>query len=522
VIRRLLGACIGVVVVTAGACGGASDDTVPTPSTRDDIDNRPQVDAGTDAGTGTDAGSDGGTGTDAGTDGGTGGTDGGTTPTEGPWPTDALTNYSDKYNIRQVQSVGVDAAHNIWVLDGASIGVLRADTKQLVWTSKPIGQARLGFGPDTLATASSVICGGKAGEAYVGYEANELQPDPEYPFLHPNFIVTERDDCSKPGSPCYPYGYSPRRFQYFMQGDVDVVRLNGAGNDVELGVHISQSAGNSRISGGTPLGIQNTNDFHYDEDRSVHSCVRVMKGPYAGEIYIGTNHGATRIREYTYNSHRHPAWWMVTYAEDGRKKLSQRAGFTYGLGISQEGHLLVANDWKIGIIPPNASLKWWDSEGRKSDMPADVEPAVYALNIFVDPVNPGPDDERTSEAPKNFWRGFQQTKDGLYYVGSRIDGLWQMKVKKVQDTPLKLRDEEYKPINGLGTQRISALAASEDGSLFIGTEDNGLWRLKPDKTLEKVQGVSGSKVSQLVYDPTVSPGALYVLSDGRLFVLRGY
>ncbi|HZI12118.1 MAG TPA: hypothetical protein VE153_17160, partial [Myxococcus sp.] len=238
-----------------------------------------------------------------------------------------------------------------------------------------------------------------------------------------------------------------------------------------------------------------------------------MEGPYAGEIYIGTNHGVTRVREYTYNSHRHPAWWM-----NG----SQRAGYTFGLGISQEGHLLIANDWKIGIIPPNAALRWWDSESRKADMPADVEPAIYALNTFVDPVNPGPDDERSSEAPQNHWRGFQQTTDGLYYVGSLGEGLWQLKLKKVQDKPVKFREDGYTRIDGLGTQLITALAATDDGSLFIGTQDQGLWRLKADKTLEQVKSVRGGRITTLVYDPTVSPAALYVLSDGEVFMLRGH
>ncbi|MFP2911509.1 hypothetical protein ACLESD_42085 [Pyxidicoccus sp. 3LFB2] len=420
----------------------------------------------------------------------------------------------------------MDDANNIWLLDGASIGVLRADTKQLVWTSKPVGQARLGFGTDKLATGSSVICGGKAGEAYVGYESFDLAFDPEYPELHTNYIVAP-NECYQP-DPRSPacYSHSPRRFQYFMQGDVDVVKLNGAGNDVELKVHISESAGSSRITGGTPLGIQNTNDYHFDEDRSVFSCVRVMKGPYKGEVYVGTNHGVTRIRDYTYNSHRHPAWWKLSRKnpDDPNSPISesQRAGYTYGLGISQDGHLLIANDWKIGIIPPNAALRWWDSESRKDSMPADVEPAIYALNIFVDPVNPGPDDRRWDDAPKNRWRGFQQTKDGLYYVGSLGEGLWEMKTKVVTPSPLKLRDESYRAIEGMGTKNITSLAATDDGSLFIGTEDKGLWRLKADKTVEKVTGVSGSNVKQLVYDPTVKPGALYVISDGRLFVLRGY
>jgi hypothetical protein len=465
----------------------------------DPPDQRPEQDAGT--GGGTDAGTDAGTGggTDAGTDGGTdAGTDGGTSGPKtvpGPWPTEAVTNYSDKYGIRRVKSVGVDAAHNIWLLDGASIGVLRADTKKVVWTSQPIGQARLGFGADKLATGSRVICGGKAGEAYVGYETvNDVPGGQRIPDRHEAAFTEEK-------------------YAHFQKGDMDVVRLNDTGNDVELKIHIFQSAGTSRPDNNEPLGIHNTNDYHFDEDRSVYSCQRVMRGPYAGEIYIGTNHGVTRIREYTYNSHRHPAWWM-----NG----SQRAGYTFGLGMSQDGHLLIANDWKIGIIPPNASLKWWDSESQKPEMPAGVEAAIYALNTFVDPVNPGDDVNRSSEAPFNYWRGFQQTTDGLYYLGSLTEGLWQLKLKKTQDKPLKYREDGYTYIDGLGTKRITTLAATDDGSLFVGTEDNGLWRLKPDKTLEQVKSVGGSRVSQLVYDPTVSPAALYVLIDGEVVVLRGH
>nr|WP_211194176.1 hypothetical protein [Pyxidicoccus fallax] len=527
----MAGACIGVVVATAWACGGSSEGPDPAPLPDDGIvdppDNRPAPetdsgtgggeDAGTDAGpvggedAGTDAGTDGGTGggtdggTTGGTDGGTGGgtdggttggTDGGTQPNAGPWPQDPVVNYSAKYNIRRVKSVGVDAAHNIWLLDGSSIGVLRSDTKQLVWNSTPVGQARLGFGSDKLATGSRVICGGKGGEAYVGYETvNDIPQGQRIPARGEE-------------------GFSLEHYEHFQKGDMDVVRLNASKTDVELNVHLYQSAGSSRPSGNEPLGIRNTNDFHFDEDRSVYSCLRVMRGPYAGEIYIGTNHGVTRIRGYTYNSHRHPAWW-----ENG----SQRAGYTFGLGISQEGHLLIANDWKIGIIPPNAALEWWDAEGRKPNMPADVEPAVYALNTFVDPVNPGDDVNRSTRAPENFWRCFQQTTDGLFYLGSLTEGLWQLKLRKdPHATPLKYYEDGYTYIDGLGTKRIHALAATDDGSLFIGTGGKGLWRMKPDKTLEKVASVNGGEVTQLVYDPTVSPTALYVLADGYVYVLRGH
>ncbi|MBZ4414446.1 hypothetical protein K8640_40135 [Myxococcus sp. XM-1-1-1] len=521
-IRRLLGACVGVaVMMTAVACD-SSDGTGKGP-TDGDVQ-APPDDAGTpDAGDGgTDPVPDAGSG-DGGTDpvpdagSGDGGTDpvpdGGvpTTP-EGPWPTDALTDYSSKYGIPKVASVGVDGAHNIWVLDGDRIGVLRADTQKLVWTSQPVGQASLGFGsePHQLATGSTVICGGKAGEAYVGYLTYDNVPGGQR--------IAGRGEAD----------FDEARYFEFQKGDMDLVQLNGDGTDIVLREHLYRSVGTSRPSRNEAIGIRNSNDFHYDEDRSVLSCMRVMKGPYEGEVYIGTNHGVTRIRDLEYSSHRHPAWWLLTrtpHPTDPNQEVvkeSQRAGFTYGLGYSQAGELLIANDWKIGILPPNKELKWWDREKHEAGIPEGTELSIYRLNTFVDPVNPGPEDRRWEVAPQNRWRGFQQTTDGLYYVAGLGSGLWQFKAEPTRHDPTKSADTDYVRIDGAGTDRYTALAATDDGSLFVGTEGRGLWRLTPQKQLEKVPGVGGSKVQQLVYDPRVTPSALYVLVDGKVYVLRGH
>jgi hypothetical protein len=77
-------------------------------------------------------------------------------------------------------------------------------------------------------------------------------------------------------------------------------------------------------------------------------------------------------------------------------------------------------------------------------------------------------------------------------------------------------------MSGLPTERINALAATDDGSLYIGTDDSGLWRMDPEKKFSQVSGVVGSRVRQggLVYDPTVSPAMLYVLTSDALNVLR--
>ncbi|TQF15133.1 hypothetical protein FJV41_15065 [Myxococcus llanfairpwllgwyngyllgogerychwyrndrobwllllantysiliogogogochensis] len=522
-IRRLLGACVGVaMVLAAGACDsskgtGSKDggDDIQSPS--DDGGDVGTEDAGDgDAGdgdAGTDAGGDDAGPGDAGPGPGDGGTDpvpdGGTQPTtpEGPWPTDALTNFSAKYDIPKVRSVGVDGAHNVWLLNGNQIGVLRAGTDRPLWTSQPIGQASLGLGweADKLAIDSTVICGGKAGEAYVGYRTHDE-------IVGGQRIIGRGEE-----------GFSEERYVEFQKGDVDVVQLNSEGSDIVLREHLYRSAGTSRPSRNEPLGIRNSNDFHYDEDRSIYSCVRVMSGTYEGEVYLGTNHGVTRVRGYDYSSHRHPAWWQTIPNEDPSKppKQSQRAGYTYGLGLSSEGHLLIANDWKIGILPPNADLKWWDRENRDG-VPADAEISEYLLNTFVDPVNPGNDQYRDQAAPQNKWRAIQKTKDGLYYVAGLGSGLWQFQANPQRHDPKKYADTDYVRIEGANTNDYTALAATADGSLFVGTAHNGLWRLTPGKQLEKVAGVSGGEVRQLIYDPRVTPAALYALVDGRLYVLRGY
>jgi hypothetical protein len=397
-------------------------------------------------------------------DGGDAGTDAGTAstpaPSAGPWPTTPVLNYTTAYGLGFVQSVGVDDAYNIWLLSGERIGVLRPGTAGPVWVSR-IGQAAPGFGVDKLAMYSTVICGGAANQAYVGYATTEL-------------LNAKRDSVEDPE---------------FLKGDMDVVQLDPNGT-ISLTEHLSGSAGTSQPWPPLPIGIHNSNDWHYDEDRTVLVCRKVMRGRDKGELYIGTNHGVTRIRGPLYDSHRHPAW----YDSNG----ALRMGYSWGLGIGQNGDVLIANEWKVGIASPPAALVEWE----------DMVKVPWALDTFNQALN--------ALEEFDFWRGFEQTTDGQYYLGSSQYGLWQM-------TPKWVSEANWVKIGGLPTDRINALAATDDGSLYIGTDDAGLWRMDAQKKLSEVSGVSGSRVREngLVYDPTVAPATLYVLTNEGLTVLRG-
>ncbi|PTL75320.1 hypothetical protein DAT35_55630 [Vitiosangium sp. GDMCC 1.1324] len=362
------------------------------------------------------------------------------------------------------QGVAVDDAFNVWLLAGNRIGVLRPGDTQPLWASD-IGQAGRGF-------SSTVICGGSAGRAYVGYYAQELvQP-----------MRSSYQDAS------------------YLEGDLDAVKLTPDGNLV-LEEHITHSfrreadnPGGLGWNSSNNMGIRNSNDWRFDEDRSVLSCVKVMRGRDKGEVYIGTNHGVTRIRGLDYNSHRHPVWW-----DNG----SQRAGYTYAVGIAQDGDVLIANDWTFGIVTPNADLGLWDAM-----VPEELNP-MKVQSSYLPEVNSLPEFD--------FWRGFQQTKDGRYYLASKEYGLWQLSIIS-SGNPF----QKGIKVPGLPTNGLTSLAATDDGSLFIGTDGSGLWRMDANKQLTRVPNIQGRSVRQLVYDPNGTPAMLYVLTDAGLTVLRGY
>jgi hypothetical protein len=403
----------------------------------------------------------------------------------GPWPNEPIVNYSQRYNLGRVRSVGVDDAYNIWLLDGERIGVLRPGDTQPSWVSN-IGQARNGFGPDALALGSTVICGGSAGRAYVGYSAAELSPSFIYGPDGSDFPKYDNPDPSR---------FDPVRYQEYQKGDLDVVKLTTDGT-IQLEEHLQKSVRNAPQT----LGLRNSNDHHFDEDRSVLACTKVMRGPNRGDIYIGTNHGVTRIKGLVYNSHRHPVWFQNKVDENGNVVgRTQMTGLCNALGIGQNGEVLIGNDWNVGVVVPSQNLIDWD----KVDESLNPE----KLNSFVKEVN--------SLEEMDYWRGFEQTKDGLYYVASRDFGLWQM-------TILRRSDEQATKVAGLPTDSLLSLAATDDGSLFIGTAGSGLWQLDAQKKLTRVAGVAGGTVKELHYDPTVTPAMLYVLTDAGLTVLRGY
>jgi hypothetical protein len=488
----VVGTALAVISLLTLSCGDRTrtldpqGDPEPGPSDGNEVPPDgspvPSVDAGTPPVPPTDDGTgnkpDGGTPPDAGTP------PGSTTPDAGPWPQDAVLDYTRSFRVGTPQSVGLDEGLNLWLLDGNRIGVLRPGDMAPRWTTG-VGQARQPFGRDSLAIDSTVICGGEAGRAYVGYRAAEMQRADG---------ITQRTYIPGPGEA----NYSPERYAEYQKGDLDAIRLQPDGT-VALEEHIWRTVGASNA--GKQIGIHNTNDFHYEEDRSVLNCARVTRGPYRGDLYITTNHGVTRIQGLTYNSHRHPGWYMMITNPDGTQGLALQCPPMYGLGIAPNGDVLVANEQMLGVLVPSPKLEEWDRENTWAG------PTPWRFKGFNEVLN--------GQAADDYWRAFEQTSSGRYYLGSAAYGVWAM-------TPKSRSAGNWSKLTGLPTDGILSLKATDDGALYIGTNGAGLWRLEPDGvTLAQVRQVSGQRVVQLVYEPTVKPSMLLVLTERGLTVLRG-
>ena len=483
----VVGAGFAVIALLSGGCNDEprtidpDGEPIPAGDEGNEVPTLPPPDSSPDAGT-LPPDEDGGTTPDAG-----GTPDAGPTPdagepqNAGPWPVDPVLDYTRTFGVGTPQSVGIDEGLNVWLLDGYRIGVLRPGDKSPTWTTG-VGQARQTFGPDALATGSTVICGGEAGRAYVGYRANEMKRAPG---------IEQRSYIPGPGDAYY----TPERYAEYQKGDLDAVRLQPDGK-VALEEHIWRTVKSSNE--GKQIGIHNTNDFHYEEDRSVLNCARVTRGRDRGDLYITTNHGVTRIQGLVYNSHRHPGWYLY---ENGSEWGSLQCPYMHGLGIAPNGDVLVANEQMLGVLVPSNKLEDWDREYTWEG------PTPWKFKSFNEALN--------GQATDDYWRAFEQVTAGRYYLGSAEYGVWAM-------TPKSRSTGNWQKLAGLPTNRILSLKATDDGALYIGTNGAGLWRLEPDgTTLAPVRQVAGQRVLQLVYEPTVTPRMLLVLTDQGLTTLRG-
>jgi signal transduction histidine kinase/ligand-binding sensor domain-containing protein len=113
-------------------------------------------------------------------------------------------------------------------------------------------------------------------------------------------------------------------------------------------------------------------------------------------------------------------------------------------------------------------------------------------------------------------RAITQTSDGTIWFGMAGGGLgclpWQSSEPKEKDAALK----QFRKADGLSSDFVMSLCADPDGTLWIGTDDNGLGRFKQGKFagITEAQGLPSSVISHIVDD---GAGNLWISSNHGIF-----
>jgi hypothetical protein len=341
-----------------------------------------------------------------------------------------------------VLGVSVDEGANVWTVDGERIWVLPPGG---TWRSFDASLGEPAVGQLARGFTAQTVCGGESGKAYVGYLAGEI-PDPTH---------------STPAQR--------------SEGDLDRVAL-GAGGTLVREHHYE---------------IHNNNGMDhptFDEVRSILACIRVNEGPRKGDLWLGSNHALTLIRGDLYGDHKHPtfdypecpAGTDPTAPFDPSSPCDafpEAIGYVWNVNLSIRGNPLMAAEWMFAEVTPTDDLISWTLKSYPWTM---VGPPPYPVARAGAPA-PNPSNDTRSwlqRWPLRFEpefrasnRAIAQTPDGRYWVASVKHGLiWFDGAGKALKRFVEVQDEP-------GT--ISALVANPDGSLWVGTSDNGLWKYAP-------------------------------------------
>jgi hypothetical protein len=475
-----------VVVLVCVACSGrqdgSGDRTVHTP-----------IDAGVDGGV--DAGPDDGGTPDAGSpDAGSpdaGSPDAGPDPhkigglREGPWPLAPITVYDSAQGLFEAPiSASTDEAENLWVVTNRALYLLRPGDKTFRRYTAADG---LHYGPGwTDGPDITLVVGGRAGECFIGYYAHDTHNPP---VKNAHMI----DD---------PIAHWGKMDQVILQQD--------------LTLHVNR------------YDFHNSNDFHYWETRTITSAV-YDHFQHPGELYVGSNHGVTRVDPAKFRLPETPAEKAFPYGVekewfgdhvhpvvcdsgpcDGGPNDHIVFGDFYGLLLADDGRLWMGGLTSAAAIGwiPDLQL-WWESFAPYNPF----VPAFTSPPVFFPP----------SRGGNVNIHAIAETMDGLIWFASGETedwrgptfGLasWDGKLFKYYD-PRSLGSLEY---------NILELAGWED-KLVLGFPSSGLLVWKPGtaqgKRMGIAQGLPGEQIRRMSIDRMVDPPQLFVPTESGLAVLR--
>lgn len=354
-----------------------------------------------------------------------------------PWPKDAVRHFGPPQGLPgPIIGVGVDDAKNVYVIDGMSAYALPAGEERFVRTATG-GQFETGYPVTSIA-------GGAPEQVYLGFLAPEGKTV---------FDWTEEEK---------------------MMGDVDRMILMPDGT-LELDHHYK---------------IQNTNAKWMDETRSILTMKRVVGGDYHGDVYLGSNHGATVLRGDEWADHRHPI-----FLDENE---SMVIGYVHGVDYDPQGNFFIGAHWMLAVVPPAPldDLERWVSI-------VDLPWLAYTWPEHLGPI----------EEPKDIRAIAGDMSQSKIFVGMFGLGL----------SEVVLSPRAWRSIPGTPDTHILGLEWEHGtDTLWVATASRGLWRWDiATETWEQSPFVpANAQVSQVLVDETVEPRAVYAATNHGLYVIR--
>src|SRR5437868_8028902 len=253
----------------------------------------------------------------------------------GPFPADPLTIYGSAQGLLEPPiSASVDEAENLWVVSHSALYLLTPGAKVF---QRYTAQDGLHYGPGyTEAPDITLVEGGANGECFVGYSARDTNAS----------MFKDAHMWSDP---------------WAHKGKMDQVLL--------------QPDGKLKVN---RYDLRNSNDGHYYETRTITSMV-YDHFQHPGNLYVGSNHGVTRIipakyyppphletdpfftgdERQWYADHVHPVACVGAPCTGDPIRDFSTFGNWFGRALGPDGRLWMGGHASAGAIGFSEKLRYW-------------------------------------------------------------------------------------------------------------------------------------------------------------------
>jgi hypothetical protein len=405
----------------------------------------------------------------------------------GPFPKDPLTIYGSSEGLMEAPlSASVDEGENLWVVSNQALYLLTPGARTFRrYTARDGLHYGAGY---TEPPDITWVEGGGTGECFVGYYARDTNSS----MFKDAHMWTD------------PWAHMGKMDQVLLQAD-----------------------GSLKVN---RYDLRNSNDGHYYETRSITSMV-YDHFQHPGNLYVGSNHGVTRIipakyfpprsldtdpfnlsdEHQWYADHVHPVVCIGAPCTGDNSRDLITFGDWFGLTLAPDGRLWMGGLTSAGALGFREKLEDWVQSWQPVNpfVPSFEVPPVYLPPRYGDPVN---------------IRGVAVAPDGIvWFVSGEVES-WRGPTYGIAGydgkrfsyfDPMKLGALEYNVLE------VQALA---DGRLVFGFPDSGLLVWEPGAPqghrVTQRDGLPGERVGRMSQDRLHDPPLLLVPTDGGLAIFR--